>query len=618
MLGMNLINLVWPMMAAASLTLALIFLFVWGRLRSQRDYLAFAVFAACVCAYTFGELLLMRSDSPGQYSEVLRWMLFVVAIGEISLAAFIRWHLKGGRAWLFWSICFLRAIGIPINFMSEGNLVFAEVTELRQIAAFGGDRIAVPVGITGEFHWLLNNLPDLLLLIFLADAAIAAWRHEDPVVRRRAALAGGGSVFFFLIAAGHATLFHAGVVSPPYLIGFCFLGIVFAMSCQLGFDVFRSVQLAIRLHESEQRMELAVHAAQLGLWEWDLGKDLFWANDVGYAMFAFNQSERVNFALFLERVHPEDRSAVSDAVSAAIDAPRRYETTYRIVLPGGAIRWVHACGKVVRGAEGQSDKMLGVVSDVTERQLAEQRNREMEQAASQQRDELAHLSRVAMLGELSGALAHELNQPLTSILSNAQAAQLFLARGAVKEGELGPILNDIIEADRRAGDIIRRLRQMLKKEDATRQPVDINEVVTDILRMTRSDRLARGIEVMLELSAELPLVRGDKVQLQQVFLNLLNNACDASEGGSEPLGLTVRTMLGPLGVTVSVADRGTGIAPELADRIFEPFVTTKAHGMGLGLSICRTIMQAHGGRLWSEPRVGGGAVFHFSLPAMHT
>ncbi len=616
MLGMNLINLVWPMMAATSLTLAVIFLFVWSRLRSQRDYLAFAVFAICVCAYTLGELFLMRAGSPGQYSDVLRLMMFVVPIGEISLAAFIRWHLKGGRAWLFWSICVLRAIGIPINFVSEGNLVFAEITALEQIAAFGDDRIAMPVGVLVDFHWLLNNLPDLLLLIFIVDTSISAWRHEDPLVRRRALLAGGGSAFFFLVAAGHATLFHLGVVPPPYLIGFCFLGIVLAMSCQLGFDVFRSVQLAIRLKESEQRTELAVHSAQLCLWEWDLGKDVFWANDIGYAMFAFTQGEHVNFARFLNRVHPEDRAAVSRAVTTAIEASQRYETTYRVLLPGGEIRWVQACGTVVRGADGQSDKMLGVVADITERKRSEARNREIEQAAAKQRDELAHLSRVAMLGELSGALAHELNQPLASILSNAQAAQLFLARGAAKLDELGPILNDIIEADRRAGDIIWRLRLMLKKEDSTREALDINEVVTDILRMTRSDTVARGIEILLELSTELPLVRGDKVQLQQVFLNLLNNACDAIEGGCEPLALTVRSVAGPLGVMVSVADRGTGISPDLADRIFDPFVTTKKHGMGLGLSICRTIMLAHGGKLWAEPRAGGGSVFCFSLPPL--
>lgn len=219
-----------------------------------------------------------------------------------------------------------------------------------------------------------------------------------------------------------------------------------------------------------------------------------------------------------------------------------------------------------------------------------------------------------MLGELSGALAHELNQPLTSILSNAQAAQLFIARGVVSADEIGPILDDIVKADRRAGDIIRRLRRLLKKDDSTRQWLDLNEVVSEVLRLTNSDRVSRGITIQLELSPDLPPVYGDEVQLQQVLLNLLNNACDAIEAVDALPALTVRTVCEAGNVIVSVADRGSGIGAEDMERIFEPFVTTKAKGLGLGLSICRTIIQAHGGRLWAENGQDGGAVFHFVVP----
>ncbi len=612
---MNLINALWPMMAATSLTLAIIFFFIWIRLRSQRDYLAFCVFAICVWFCTLCEWLMMRSTTPQQYGDTLRWMMLAVAVGEISLAAFIRWHLHAGRGWLFWSICALRLLGIPINFLSGANVVYSEITALQQISTFSGDSIAFPVGVPGPFHWLINNLSDVLLIIFLIDATYSAAGSENRLARRRALLVGGGISLFFLMAAGHATLLHAGLAPPPYLISVSFLGIVLVMSYQLGFDVFRSVQLAVELRESEQRMDLAVDAAHLGLWEWDIKRDVFWANDTGYAMFSFLPAERIDFGMFSQRVHPDERAAVTAAVTEAIEKNHRYEKEYRVVLPSGETRWMQAWGRVERGAAKEPVKLLGVVVDVTERKLAERRSLDMERLANRQRDELAHLSRVAMLGELSGALAHELNQPLTSILSNAQAAQLFIARGVVTAEEIGPILNDIVEADRRAGDIIRRLRLLLKKDESSREWLDLNEVVREILRLTNSDRLSRGITIKLELSPDLPPVYGDKVQLQQVFLNLLNNACDATEATDERPALTVRTTREAGDVTVAVADRGSGIAPENIERIFEPFVTTKANGMGLGLSICRTIIHAHHGQLWAENRQDGGSIFHFQLPA---
>ena len=614
MSGVNLINTIWPMMAATSLTLAVIFFFIWIRLRAQRDYLAFSVFALCVWFYTLGEWKLMRATSPEAYGDTLRWMMVAVPVGLIGLAAFIRWHLQAGRDWLFWSFCVLRLLGIPLNFMFGANVIYAEITEIRQQESFFGDQISMAVGIPGSFHWLINNLSDALLIIFLGEATYSAWRHGDALTRRRALLVGGGSTLFFLIAAGHATLLHVGLASPPYLVSLSFLGIVLVMSYQLGFDVVRSVQLASQLHESEQRMDLAVDAAHLGLWEWDIRRDVFWANDTGYAMFSFLPSERIDFAMFSQRVHPDEQAAVTNAVQEAIASHRRYEKEYRIVLPSGETRWMHAWGHAEYGANGEPAKLLGVVLDVTERKEAEKRNQEMERLANRQRDELAHLSRVSMLGELSGALAHELNQPLTSILSNAQAAQLFIARGVVSAEEIGPILNDIVEADRRAGDIIRRLRLLLKKDESTREWLDLNEVVREILRLTNSDRLSRGLNIQLELSPDLPPVYGDKVQLQQVFLNLLNNACDATEAADEQPVLTVRTARETGDVIVSVADRGSGIAADDIERIFEPFVTTKANGMGLGLSICRTIIQAHRGQLWAENRPDGGSVFHFLLP----
>jgi two-component system, LuxR family, sensor kinase FixL len=223
-----------------------------------------------------------------------------------------------------------------------------------------------------------------------------------------------------------------------------------------------------------------------------------------------------------------------------------------------------------------------------------------------------------MLGELSGSMAHELNQPLTAILSNAQAAQRFLADDQPDLSELRDILADIVAQDKRAGEVIRRLRLLLKKGEVQQQPLSVNEVVLEVLRLVRSDLVNQNFTACTELAPGLPHVRGDSVQLQQVLLNLVMNACEAMVGAAtDARQLTIRTDRSEDGcVRVSVVDCGPGIAPEKLEQIFESFYTTKAQGMGLGLAVCRSIITAHNGKLWAANNPGRGAAFHFTLPAI--
>ena len=254
--------------------------------------------------------------------------------------------------------------------------------------------------------------------------------------------------------------------------------------------------------------------------------------------------------------------------------------------------------------------VLASIVDITER-----RQNELESA--RQRNELAHLSRAALLGELSGSLAHELNQPLTAILSNAQAAQLLLPQDTVSSGELQEILREIAEESKRAGEIIRRLRVLLKKGEIHRVPLDMNEAVDSVLRLIRSDLINQHVIVQVEPAPDLPLVSGDEVQLQQVLLNLVINACDAMAGvDAKERTLLVCTESDSRAVRVSIADQGCGIPTERIERIFQPFFTTKETGMGLGLAVCRTIISAHGGELSAINNAKRGATFQFTLPAI--
>jgi C4-dicarboxylate-specific signal transduction histidine kinase len=253
--------------------------------------------------------------------------------------------------------------------------------------------------------------------------------------------------------------------------------------------------------------------------------------------------------------------------------------------------------------------MLGLNADISERRAEAAQIR-------QQRDELAHLSRVAMVGELSGAVAHELNQPLTAILCNAQAAQRLLRHASPDEIGLSEILGDIVSENKRAGEIIRRLRELLKKGEVQLLPVDINNIVREVIVLEHSDMVARNIVITTQLGSDVPLALADRVQLQQVLLNLIINAADAMHANqlSERL-ITIRShRAGADFVRIAVKDCGPGIPVDPSDQIFEPFYTTKAHGLGLGLTICRSIIAAHHGRLWAVNNDDGGATLLVELP----
>ncbi|HET6897279.1 MAG TPA: ATP-binding protein, partial [Vicinamibacteria bacterium] len=255
------------------------------------------------------------------------------------------------------------------------------------------------------------------------------------------------------------------------------------------------------------------------------------------------------------------------------------------------------------------DTVLSIVRDVTDQKVAEHEAREL-------REELAHVGRLTSLGALTGSLAHEINQPLASIMANAQAALRLIAAPRIDLAELRDALDDIVSDDRRAGEVLRRLRALLTKEAPESKPLDIKDTMEEILQLVHSDVVMRRVALDVDLASDLPPVHGDRVQLQQVALNLLINAFDAVQDlDVERRRVALHAMRQDGHVVVSVEDRGRGIATEDMARVFEPFYTTKPDGMGLGLPICQTIAASHGGALVATSNPGGGMTFSLRLPA---
>ena len=360
---------------------------------------------------------------------------------------------------------------------------------------------------------------------------------------------------------------------------------------------------------TEQLLRMAAAAAGVGLWMHDLARDRPWANDAHRAIFGLAPDEAPELPKRLDLVHPDERAAVAAAVDAALARGGEYAIRHRIVRGDGELRWVASHGSVRLDRHGKPASIWGVTSDITERTRAEI-------DAEVKRNELAHLSRVAMLGQLSGSIAHELNQPLTAILSNAQAALRVTSAPTVDLEPVREIRRDIVADDQRAGEIIWRLRALFERGEAKSEPLVLAMLVRDVVHMLRSELISRNVRLTLELDATLPAVHGDPVQLQQVLLNLIYNACEAMANSERwRRWLVIRATTTPTReVAISVIDGGPGIAPDRVEKIFEPFVSSKPLGIGLGLVISRSIVTAHGGHLWCENNEGRGATFTFTIP----
>lgn len=602
---MNWITIAWPMVAAASLTLGLIELRIGLARPVDAARLLFSLSAFAVAVLCGLELAMMRADSAAEFQALLRGLDVAAGVVIASLAAFIWVYFRSGTWWLALAGPGLYAVALVFDFIPGSSLGYLQITGLRTVETFGGASYRVLEGVPNPWN-VLTYLGVLMLLVFVVDASVRLWRRGG---RRRAAVVGGSVAFWVLAAGTHSALIESGIVRMPYLVSLAYLVILLAMAYELTADVSAAAQLARQLQESERRMDLASAAAGLGMWTWDLVRDETWATSRARSLLGVSESERLTLARFIDALHPDDRVSVRLAIERSLTTDRDYEVEYRVQLPDGQTRWIAARGRAERDSGGKPILVRGVVLDVSARRRSEL---ELQQLQGQ----IAHASRVSMMGQLASALAHELNQPLGAILRNAEAAELFLQHDPPDLAELRPILADIRADDQRARDVIERLRALLKRRSIEPRALVISDLLGSIAALTRADAAARRIALEIESASGVPTVMGDGVHLQQVLLNLVLNAMDAVDGAlAGQRRVVVRARYdGKRAVEVAVSDSGHGIPPERLGLVFEPFFTTKANGMGIGLSISRTIIEAHGGRIWAESHAADGATFRFTLP----
>ena len=377
-------------------------------------------------------------------------------------------------------------------------------------------------------------------------------------------------------------------------------------------DITERKESEDKLRRSEAYLSEAQKLSHTGSFGWNVSTDEHFWSDETFRIFQYEPSTKITLQMVLDRVHPEDVPAMKQIVDRAAQDGKDWEHEYRLLFSDGSVKHVHVVAHATSSKSGKPE-FVGAIMDITAARRAEE-------ALRRGQTELAHASRVATLGEFTSAIAHEVNQPLTAIMNNANACLGLLPDSDPNLKDVRSALAEIIEDADRAGAIVKRVRQLARKAPPDKTLLDMKRVVTEVLSLARYETTARRVTVINEFSGSLPPVLGDRVQLQQVLLNLIVNGMDAMNAIEESrrvLNISTRSELqaGMPTCLVSVQDAGVGLKLDEMDKLFEAFHTTKPQGMGMGLAISRSIIEGHGGKLWAESNRGAGATFLFSLPA---
>jgi PAS domain S-box-containing protein len=384
-------------------------------------------------------------------------------------------------------------------------------------------------------------------------------------------------------------------------------GLIVLIACE---DITVRKQAEDALRQSQSYLAEAQRLSQTGSFGWRVATgEIIWSDET-FRIFGHARVPSVSLDIVFQRIHPEDRARVRQTLDRASSDGRDFDHGYRLRMPDGSIKHVHATAHAVTDTSGGIE-FVGAVTDITARKQAEEKLHEAQA-------ELAHVARVTALGELAASIAHEVNQPLAAVVAHAAACRRWLDRDPPNLEEARGTVQSIIKDGNRAGEVIQHVRALVNKNVGQKTPLDINEVVNDVITLLHYELASHRISLRMELAPALCPVLGDRIQLQQVILNLVINGIEAMQPVTDRRReLVIRTHQDEAGqILIEIRDCGTGLAAGNASRLFEAFFTTKSDGMGMGLSICRSIVESHGGRLSAFRNGGPGATFQFSLP-MH-
>jgi len=529
----------------------------------------------------------VKLSSPGRMAPV---SAICFALGSVGLL--LKPKIQPKRSSLM--------LGLNGSIIAAAGLATTMGFALGSSDAFGWGHVTRAAVHTAVGLWFLGF--GMLAVAWHVETDLASTPRWLPISMAIGVATSTLGLWQALIAAGHAPF---SLLPAVVLGGGCVMAPVFGLTVYLA---QRAHGQAAALRRSEAFLAEAQHLGSTGSFSWHTVTDkITWSEEL-YHIHGLDPNVPITMERFGSRVHPDDIAHVSEHINRARGDGRDFEVDYRTRMDDRSVKYLHAVVHSSRDQDGQLE-YIGAVQDVTERRLSEQ-------ALGKLRSELAHMARVTSLGALTASIAHEVNQPLSGIITNASTCLRMLAADPPNVDGACETARRTIRDGNRASDVITRLRALFSKKDASTESVDLNEATREVIALSLSELQRNQVILRPEFGDDLPPVTGDRVQLQQVILNLLLNASDAMGGVNDrPRQLTIKTERDEGDrVRLTVQDAGVGFESQGVDKLFEAFYTTKSDGMGIGLSISRSIIESHHGRLWAAPNDGPGATFSFSIP----
>jgi PAS domain S-box-containing protein len=384
-----------------------------------------------------------------------------------------------------------------------------------------------------------------------------------------------------------------------------------AVNRELTSEVLQRQRAEEALQRSEAYLAEAQRISHTGSFGWDVsGGQIFWSEET-FRIFEYDPANKPTVEVILRRTHPEDRVFFQETLDQIARDRKAFDFEHRLLLPDGSVKYVQVVGHASINDESGTFEFVGAVTDITERRRAEEERERLRQVQA----DLAHVTRMTTMGELTASLAHEIKQPIYAALTDAKTCLRWLGHDVPDVPEAREAASRLVKDVTRAADIIARVSSLFKKGALQRELVDVNELIREMIILLRSEANRYSIAIRTELAEDLPKVMADRVQLQQVFMNLMLNGIDAMKETTGGVELTIKSEAEDGRLLISVSDTGMGLPPEQGDMIFKAFFTTKDNGTGMGLPISRSIIESHGGRLWAAGTSGRGATFQFTLPA---
>lgn len=616
---MNWIAALYLVVGSACATLAAVQGPAWWSQRASGFNLtaAFAMLAAGLAMLALVELAMLSAVSVEAWSRAVWWMHYPVLVGMVAMVLFVHNDRRGPWMALGWSAVGLRALVALVNLFSEKNIAFRDITGIETVILFGQP---VTVGIGEPSLWMPVAQLSLVMLLVFVMRSVWAGRHDE----KRQWVVPIGIAVLTLIMGGliSSIVSFWGLIQVPTFGALLFLPLLVMAGYRLSLDRIRTQRLAnelvlkdFALQDSQQQLVLATEVTKAGVFGIDLAAGKMWATPQVFVMFGLDLAESSDLnrledspRVLLDRIHPEDRPRFNALMQAEHASDQMQRLEYRVRLSSGELRWHLLQASVCMSADGRR-QLMGALMDITE-------SKHIEAEVAQQRLEFERLASVVSLGELSTSLAHELNQPLTIIMSNAEVAQQLLSQDSPDFHQAREAIDDVIVANEHAASLIRRLRRMLGRGEAAQSEVAVKELIESVLQLMRVELTHRQVSVVLPQVDCGAVVMADRVALEQVMVNLISNACDAMSDLPPPeRKLTISAVQEEGSVVIDVSDMGVGL-PADPDVLFSPFHSSKPSGLGLGLAIAKSIVTSYDGELHATTNQAGGAVFSVRLPVM--